>query len=74
MEGEQHPKAISANVAQVGLSMTLTEAMVEDAALRCFQEGGYAELPGPQLHPASCKASPTTVAKSATVQSSSWLN
>jgi type I restriction enzyme R subunit len=27
-----------------------------------------------QLNPASCKASPTTVAKSATVQSRSWLN
>lgn len=54
--------------------MTLNESMVEEAALGCFQEGGYAELPGPQLNPASCKASPTTLAKSATVQSRSWLN
>jgi hypothetical protein len=56
------------------MAMTLNESMVDDAALRCFQEGGYAELPGPQLNPASCKVSPTTVAKSATVQSRSWLN
>lgn len=54
--------------------MTLNESMDEEAALGCFQEGGYAELPGPQLNPASCKASPTTLAKSATVQSRSWLN
>jgi hypothetical protein len=40
--------------------MTLNEAIVEEAAI------GW--------HPASCKASPTTLAKSATVQSRSWLN
>jgi hypothetical protein len=74
MEGEQHPKATTANVGQVGSAMTLTESMLEEAALGWFQEGGYAELLGPQLNPASCKASPTTVAKSATVQSRSWLN
>ena len=54
--------------------MTLTEAHIEEAALGWFQELGYAVFPGPQLNPASCKASPTTVAKSATVQSRSWLN
>ena len=31
--------------------MTLTEAMVEEAALGWFQELGYAVLPGPQLAP-----------------------
>jgi len=74
MEGEQHPKATSTNVALVGLAMTLTEAIVEEAALGLFQELGYTVFAGPQLNPASCKASPTTVAKSATVQSRSWLN
>jgi hypothetical protein len=47
MEGEQHPKATSANVALVGLAMTLNEAIVEEAALGWFQELGYAALPGP---------------------------
>jgi len=51
MEGEQHPKATSANVAQVGLAMTLNEAIVEEAALGWFQALGYAALPGPQLAP-----------------------
>ena len=51
MEGEQHPKATSANVAQVGLAMTLTEAMVEEAALDWFDELDYAVLPGLQLAP-----------------------
>ena len=51
MEGEQHPKATSANVAQVGLAMTINEAIVEEAALGWFQELGYAALPGPQLAP-----------------------
>jgi hypothetical protein len=51
MEGEQHPKATSANVAQVGLAMTLTEAIVEEAALDWFQALGYAVLPGLQLAP-----------------------
>jgi HEPN domain-containing protein len=36
------------------------EAIVEEAA--------------PSWHPANCKGSPTTVAKSETVQSRSWLN
>jgi hypothetical protein len=54
--------------------MTLNESMEEEAALGWFQEGGYEELPSPQLKPASCKASPATVARSATVQSSSWQN
>ena len=31
--------------------MTLTESMVEEAALGWFQELGYAVLPGPQLAP-----------------------
>jgi type I restriction enzyme R subunit len=31
--------------------MTLTEAIVEEAALGWFQELGYAVLPGPQLAP-----------------------
>ncbi len=51
MEGEQHPKATSANVALVGLAMTLNEAIVEEAALGWFQALGYAALPGPQLAP-----------------------
>jgi type I restriction enzyme R subunit len=51
MEGEQHPKATSANAALVGLAMTLTEAIVEEAALGWFQELGYAVLPCPQLAP-----------------------
>jgi type I restriction enzyme R subunit len=51
MEGEQHPKATSANVALVGLAMTLNEAIVEEAALDCFQALGYAVLPGLQLAP-----------------------
>jgi len=51
MEGEQHPKATSANDAQVGLAMTLNEAIVEEAALGWFQALGYAALPGPQLAP-----------------------
>jgi hypothetical protein len=49
MEGEQHPKATSANAALVGLAMTLNEAIVEEAALGWFQELGYAVFPGPQL-------------------------
>jgi hypothetical protein len=40
--------------------MTLNESIVEEAAF------GW--------HPASCKALPTTLAISATVQSRSWLN
>jgi hypothetical protein len=56
------------------MAMTLNESMVEEAALGGFQEGGYAELPGPQLNPASSKASPTTVAQPTTVESRSWLN
>jgi type I restriction enzyme R subunit len=31
--------------------MTLTEAMVEEAALGWFEQLGYAVLPGPQLAP-----------------------
>ena len=31
--------------------MTLTESIVEEAALGWFQELGYAALPGPQLAP-----------------------
>ena len=31
--------------------MTLTESMVEEAALGWFQELGYAALPAPQLAP-----------------------
>jgi hypothetical protein len=54
--------------------MTLNESMVEQAALGCFQEGGYVELPSPKLKPASCKASPATVARSGKVQSGSYLN
>lgn len=54
--------------------MTLNESMVEEAALGRFQEGGYVELPSPQLQPASCKASQATVARSGKVQSGSWLN
>ena len=82
--------------------MTLTEAIVEAAALCWFEELAHFVLPGPQLasrepaaerdslcdvvlegrlyeaicqiNPASSMASPTTVAQSATVQSSSWLN
>jgi len=48
--------------------------MVEQAALGCFQEGGYVELPSPKLKPAISKAPQATVAQPATVQSSSWLN
>ena len=51
MEGEQHPKATSANVALVGLAMTLNESIVEAVSLGWFQELGYAALPGPQLAP-----------------------
>jgi type I restriction enzyme R subunit len=51
MEGEQHPKATSANVALVGLAMTLNEAIVEAVALDWFQALGYAVLPGLQLAP-----------------------
>ncbi len=74
MEGEQHPKATSANVAQVGLAMTLNEAIVEEAALGWFQELGYAALPGPQLAPGEPAAERDSFASAFTQGSPSGSN
>ena len=74
MEGEQHPKATSANVAQVGLAMTLNKAIVEEAALDWFQELGYAALPGPQLAPGEPAAERDSFASAFTQGSPSGSN
>ena len=74
MEGEQHPKATSANVALVGLAMTLNEAIVEAVSLGWFQELGYAALPGPQLAPGEPAAERDSFASAFTQGSPSGSN